>query len=182
MKCIWRNVKMLPERSNELNYDAVILEVHEFMLALPSTWWQNRPSDTPMRTIKTILHNMAKVKGNAILQHLNQIPTHSELHTYLIRILKVEILKKKFYNNAQIQNKRYFFIEFPKGWLCFRNWCLPQRAKEIASKRISHQTHDTVSQIFKLISDRDTKQQGLQKLYDFKVCFQKIFQLIIEAP
>lgn len=80
---------MLPERSNELNYDAVILEVHEFMLALPSTWWQNRPSDTPMRTIKTILHNMAKVKGNAILQHLNQIPTHSELHTYLIRILKV---------------------------------------------------------------------------------------------
>jgi len=102
---------MLPERSNELNYDAVILEVHEFMLALPSTWWQNRPSDTPMRTIKTILHNMAKVKGNAILQHLNQIPTHSELHTYLIRILKVEILKKNVYNNAQIQNKRYFFIE-----------------------------------------------------------------------
>ncbi|KMZ03264.1 protein mini spindles isoform X3 [Drosophila simulans] len=146
MKCIWRNVKMLPERSNELNYDAVILEVHEFMLALPSTWWQNRPSDTPMRTIKTILHNMAKVKGNAILQHLNQIPTHSELHTYLIRILK----------------------NFQKDGSAAGIGASPQRAKEIASKRISHQTHDTVSQIFKLISDRDTKQQGLQKLYDFK--------------
>nr|CAB55772.1 microtubule associated protein [Drosophila melanogaster] len=146
MKCIWRNVKMLPERSNELNYDAVILEVHEFMLALPSTWWQNRPSDTPMRTIKTILHNMAKVKGNAILQHLNQIPTHSELHTYLIRILK----------------------NFQKDGSASGIGASPQRAKEIASKRISHQTHDTVSQIFKLISDRDTKQQGLQKLYDFK--------------
>ncbi|KPU75563.1 uncharacterized protein Dana_GF11924, isoform G [Drosophila ananassae] len=146
MKCIWRNVKMLPERSNELNYDAVILEVHEFMLALPSTWWQNRPSDTPMRTIKTILHNMAKVKGNAILQHLNQIPTHSELHTYLIRILK----------------------NFQKDGSVTASGASPQRAKEIASKRISHQTHDTVSQIFKLISDRDTKQQGLQKLYDFK--------------
>uniref|UniRef100_B3P0X8 GG16976 n=1 Tax=Drosophila erecta TaxID=7220 RepID=B3P0X8_DROER len=146
MKCIWRNVKMLPERSNELNYDAVILEVHEFMLALPSTWWQNRPSDTPMRTIKTILHNMAKVKGNAILQHLNQIPTHSELHTYLIRILK----------------------NFQKDGSAAGIAASPQRAKEIASKRISHQTHDTVSQIFKLISDKDTKQQGLQKLYDFK--------------
>lgn len=89
MKCIWRNVKALPERSNELNYDAVILEVHEFMLALPSSWWQTRPSDTPMRTVKTIIHNMAKIKGNAILQHLNQIPTHSELHAYLIKILKV---------------------------------------------------------------------------------------------
>lgn len=89
MKCIWRNVKTLPERSNELNYDAVMLEVHEFMLALPSSWWQTRPSDTPLRTVKTIIHNMAKVKGNAILQHLNQIPTHSELHAYLIKILKV---------------------------------------------------------------------------------------------
>ncbi|XP_033245413.1 protein mini spindles isoform X4 [Drosophila miranda] len=146
MKCIWRNVKMLPERSNELNYDDVILEAHEFMLALPSTWWQNRPSDTPLRTVKTIVHNMAKVKGNAILQHLNQIPTHSELHTYLIRILK----------------------NFQKDGSSVGTGASPQRAKEIASKRISHQTHDTVSQIFKLISDRDTKQQGLQKLYDFK--------------
>ncbi|XP_020818600.1 protein mini spindles isoform X1 [Drosophila serrata] len=146
MKCIWRNVKMLAERSNELNYDAVILEVHEFMLALPSTWWQNRPSDTPMRTIKTILHNMAKVKGNAILQHLNQIPTHSELHTYLIRILK----------------------NFQKDGALAGIAASPQKAKEVAAKRISHQTHDTVSQIFKLISDKDTKQQGLQKLYDFK--------------
>lgn len=49
----------------------------------------------------------------------------------------------------------------------------PQRqqyhSKDVDGKRISHQTHDTVSQIFKLISDKDTKQQGLQKLFDFKV-------------
>ncbi|XP_034486256.1 protein mini spindles isoform X2 [Drosophila innubila] len=150
MKCIWRNIKMLPERTNELNYDAVILEVHEFMLALPSSWWENRPTDTPLRTIKTIIHNMAKVKGNAILQHLNQIPTHSELHKYLIRILK----------------------NFQKDGTVSGTGVSPQRqqftAKDMASKRISHQTHDTVSQIFKLISDKDTKQQGLQKLYDFK--------------
>ncbi|KRF82972.1 protein mini spindles isoform X3 [Drosophila virilis] len=150
MKCIWRNIKMLPERSNELNYDAVILEVHEFMLALPSTWWQNRPSDTPLRTVKTIIHNMAKVKGNAILQHLNQIPTHSELHTYLIRILK-NFQKDSAVSGTGVSPQRQQFS-----------------AKDIGGKRISHQTHDTVSQIFKLISDKDTKQQGLQKLYDFK--------------
>ncbi|XP_017847656.1 protein mini spindles isoform X3 [Drosophila busckii] len=150
MKCIWRNIKMLPERTNELNYDVVMMEVHEFMLALPSSWWQNRPSDTPLRTVKTIIHNMAKVKGNAILQHLNQIPAHSELHTYLIRILK----------------------NFQKDGTVPGTSGSPQRqlfpAKDMGSKRISHQTHDTVTQIFKLISDKDTKQQGLQKLYDFK--------------
>lgn len=89
MKCLWRNVKVMPERSNELDYDAVLYEVHEFMLALPSAWWQQRPSDTPLRTVKTIIHNMAKIKGSSILQHLNKIPKHSELHAYLIRILKV---------------------------------------------------------------------------------------------
>ncbi|XP_023178563.2 protein mini spindles isoform X3 [Drosophila hydei] len=151
MKCIWRNIKMLPERTNELNYDAVILEVHEFMLALPSTWWQNRPSDTPLRTVKTIIHNMAKVKGNAILQHLNQIPTHSELHTYLIRILKNFQKDGTVSGGAGVSPQRQ---QFP--------------SKDVDGKRISHQTHDTVSQIFKLISDKDTKQQGLQKLFDFK--------------
>ena len=89
MKCIWRNVKMMPERSNELDYDAVLCEIHEFMLALPSVWWHQRPSDTPLRTIKTITHNMAKLKGNDILQHISNIPPQSELRAYLIRILKV---------------------------------------------------------------------------------------------
>ncbi|KRG01671.1 protein mini spindles isoform X3 [Drosophila mojavensis] len=151
MKCIWRNIKMLPERTNELNYDAVILEVHEFMLALPSTWWQNRPSDTPLRTVKTIIHNMAKVKGNGILQHLNQIPTHSELHTYLIRILKNFQKDGTVSGGAGVSPQRQQY-----------------HSKDVDGKRISHQTHDTVSQIFKLISDKDTKQQGLQKLFDFK--------------
>uniref|UniRef100_A0A182SXJ2 TOG domain-containing protein n=1 Tax=Anopheles maculatus TaxID=74869 RepID=A0A182SXJ2_9DIPT len=88
MKCIWRNVKVIPDRLPELDYEAVLLEVHEFMLALPSTWWQSRPSDMPLRTVKTIIHNMTKIKGNAILQHLNTIPTRSELHSYVLRILK----------------------------------------------------------------------------------------------
>uniref|UniRef100_A0A2M4ALN7 Putative microtubule associated protein n=1 Tax=Anopheles triannulatus TaxID=58253 RepID=A0A2M4ALN7_9DIPT len=88
MKCIWRNVKMIPDRVAELDYEPVLLEVHEFMLLLPHSWWQGRPSDMPLRTVKTIVHNLTKIKGNSILQHLNTIPTHSELHSYVLRILK----------------------------------------------------------------------------------------------
>ncbi|XP_053677299.1 protein mini spindles [Anopheles nili] len=88
MKCIWRNVKVIPDRLAELDYEVVLLEVHDFMLTLPSTWWQTRPTDMPLRTVKTIIHNMTKIKGNAILQHLNTIPTRSELHSYVLRILK----------------------------------------------------------------------------------------------
>lgn len=79
---------MMPDRSNEMDYDAVLYETHQFLVALPPHWWQQRPSDTPLRTIRTIIHHMAKIKGSAILHHLNKIPNHSELHSYLIRILK----------------------------------------------------------------------------------------------
>lgn len=34
--------------------------------------------------------------------------------------------------------------------------------------RLSKQTHDTVSSIFNMISDKETSQLGLQKLYEFK--------------
>lgn len=89
MKCIWRNVKVMPEKSNELDYDSVLYEVHDFMATLPAAWWQQRHADTPYRTVKTIVHNMVQIKGTAILQHLNKIPTHSELYAYLIKALKV---------------------------------------------------------------------------------------------
>lgn len=32
---------------------------------------------------------MAKIKGPSILDHLKEIPVQSELHTYLLKVLKV---------------------------------------------------------------------------------------------
>lgn len=89
MKCIWRNVKVMPEKANELDCANILHEIHEFMQALPSIWWAQRPVDTPLRTVKTIIHNMAKLKGKGILQHLSGIPPQSELNGYLLRVLKV---------------------------------------------------------------------------------------------
>lgn len=45
------------------------------------------------RTVKTIIHNMTKLKGNDILHHLQDIPPQSELYTYLVRVLKVAYLQ-----------------------------------------------------------------------------------------
>lgn len=140
MKCIWRNVKLMPERVNELDYELVLMEIHEFMLQLPTSWWQQRPSDTPNRTIKTIIHNMTKIKGNAILQHLNNIPKHSELNSYVLRILK----------NLQKENDG----AEPA----------PAQTQRSQKDRLSRNTHDQISSIFKLISEKETAQQGILKV------------------
>lgn len=109
MKCIWRNVKVMPDKSDDIDYELVLLEIHGFMSALPQVWWNNRPSDTPIRfvctifaqpsalhfdlsihrTVKTIIHNMAKLKGRDILLHAGKIPQNSELYLYLLKALKV---------------------------------------------------------------------------------------------
>lgn len=156
MKCIWRNVKVIPDRLPDLDYDAVLLEVHEFMLALPSVWWQQRPSDTPLRTVKTIIHNMTKIKGNAILQHLNKIPSHSELNTYILRILKN--LNKETSANAANQHASAVANSNSEN----------NNTHHRSGNRPVHETHEEVSNIFKLISNTETSQEGLARLHDFK--------------
>lgn len=90
MKCVWRNVKMMNERSAELDCSAMLREVHEFLVALPPCWWQQRPSDTPLRTIRTVIHNMVKIRNTAIFDDLpDDIPLNSELRSYVTRIVKV---------------------------------------------------------------------------------------------
>jgi hypothetical protein len=62
-----------------------------FLQDFPSASWKKRPSDTPVRTIKTILHCMTKIKGNRILLHLSRIDNlnESELQSYLMKLIKV---------------------------------------------------------------------------------------------
>lgn len=39
----------------------------------------------------------------------------------------------------------------------------------IKDRQISKQTHESMSQIFKLISDKETSKEGVARLYEFKV-------------
>lgn len=61
-------VRMLPNISNELNIDKILLDAHLFMRAFPCHTWKDRPSDQPLRTIKTVLHSLAKQKGNKVIE------------------------------------------------------------------------------------------------------------------
>ena len=57
---------MLPDIMPSMNIDKVIGELHKFFRAFPSHSWKKRTSDTPLRTIKTILHTMAKIQGEEV--------------------------------------------------------------------------------------------------------------------
>lgn len=142
MKCIWRNVKVLPDRVEELNFESVLIEINDFLVTLPSSWWLSRPVDTPLRTVRTIIHNMTRIKGSGILVHVTNINSCNELHHYVLKVLKKE-------NLVSIDTNTY----------------TKESNKE---KRLSRGVQDQVTAIFKLISERETSQEGLIKLYELK--------------
>ncbi|XP_070200256.1 cytoskeleton-associated protein 5-like isoform X2 [Littorina saxatilis] len=148
MKCLWKMVRMLPNITNELNIDKVLLDAHQFMRAFPSSTWKERPSDQPLRTIKTILHSLAKQKGNKILSHTGLIDSNSEVEAYLHKVLKDGVGGNNARNDEMSENAR--------------------QGSSSKSKRLSKSTHDMLVEIFKKIGSKENTKEGLNDLYDFK--------------
>jgi len=141
---------MLPDIINDLNLDRILLDLHVFMKAFPSSMWKLRSTDTPLRTVKTLLHTLTKLKGPKILKHLGQIenPSESEVESFIHKVLKMA--PKNNQNNDMQQNQ---------------GAATPMR--ESKSKRKT--SHDTLTEVFKKIGSKTETNEGLNELYDFKL-------------
>ncbi|XP_071559595.1 protein mini spindles-like isoform X2 [Temnothorax nylanderi] len=150
MKCLWKIVKTMSNWAADLDYDTILLEVHRFLKDYPTTWWKKRKSDTPLRTIKTVLHSMTRVKGSSILNHLTLInnTNESELQAYLIRLI-ASLKPDEINATAKVT---------PKSNNVGR-----------APKHLSKSTRQQLAEIFKKIGSKEHMQEGLVQLYDFKV-------------
>lgn len=144
MKCLWRVIKIMPNCSEEIDYDSVLLEVHIFFKDFPSTWWKTKSMDTPLRTVKTILHSMAKMKGGQLMLHLGKIPNtnDSELETYILRLLK----SMKVEQVKQVPLKT---------------------EKTEPRKTLTRSVHTMLTEIFQKIGIKEESKEGFNLLYDF---------------
>ncbi|XP_026670191.1 protein mini spindles isoform X2 [Ceratina calcarata] len=140
MKCLWKVVKTIPDWAADLDYDTILLEVHRFLKDYPTVWWKKRKSDTPLRTIKTILHSMTRVKGSTILSHLTRInnTNESELHSYLMRLITT-------FKPDEINSNSRSAVKSNS----------PGKPQEHLSKF----THQQLSEIFKKIGSKDHTQE-----------------------
>ncbi|XP_045137048.1 cytoskeleton-associated protein 5-like isoform X2 [Portunus trituberculatus] len=157
MKCNWKAIRILPSRTNDLDLDQILLDIHNFLVAYPVSTWSERPSDTPLRTIKTVIYTLSKAYGHSILGHFSKIENAqgSELHKYLTKSLK----KPKTEDDggvgdsnrlaaAQVSNESGDSVKSPK--------------------RLSKSEHNILSEIFRKIGSKENTKEGLIQLYDFK--------------
>lgn len=157
MKCNWKVIRILPSRTSDLDLDQILLDVHNFLMAYPLSSWADRPSDTPLRTIKTVIHTLCKTYGTTILSHFSKIENAhgSELHKYLSKTLKKP--KTDDDGGAGDSNR-----------LAAAQVTTDSQDSVKSPKRLSKTAHNTLSEIFRKIGSKENTKEGLIQLYDFK--------------
>uniref|UniRef100_A0A8C3HP73 Cytoskeleton associated protein 5 n=1 Tax=Chrysemys picta bellii TaxID=8478 RepID=A0A8C3HP73_CHRPI len=148
MKCLWRMVRLLPETINSINLDRILLDIHIFMKVFPKEKLKQCKSEFPIRTLKTLLHTLCKLKGPKILDHLTMIENknESELEAHLCRVMK--------HSMDQIGSKTD--KETEKG------------ASRIDEKSSKAKVNDFLAEIFKKIGSKENTKEGLAELYEYK--------------
>ncbi|QQP52545.1 Cytoskeleton associated protein 5 [Caligus rogercresseyi] len=133
----------------ELQIDVLLAELHEFLKAYPQSYWKMQDTDTHLRTVKTIVHMLAKSKGPDIMNYLGKIqdPENSDLLPYLQKIMHSvsaggEDGRKTGSNGSHSSSGKH--------------------------SRFSKTDHETLAEIFKKIGQKDLTKQGLEELYNFK--------------
>ncbi|XP_055456684.1 cytoskeleton-associated protein 5 [Psammomys obesus] len=148
MKCLWRMVRLLPDTINSINLDRILLDIHIFMKVFPKEKLKQCKSEFPIRTLKTLLHTLCKLKGPKILDHLTMIDNknESELEAHLCRMMK----------HSMEQSGSKCEKETEKG------------ASRIDEKSSKAKVNDFLAEIFKKIGSKENTKEGLAELYEYK--------------
>ncbi|XP_073397742.1 cytoskeleton-associated protein 5 isoform X2 [Dendrobates tinctorius] len=147
MKCLWRMIRLLPEAINNINLDRILLDIHNFMRVLPKEKLKQHKSELPMRTLKTLLHSLCKLKGLKIMDHLSMIENkhESELEAHLLRVMKHSM------DGTGSKSDK----ETEKG---------ASRTEKVSKANVS----DFLAEIFKKIGSKENTKEGLAELYEYK--------------
>ncbi|XP_044126163.1 cytoskeleton-associated protein 5 isoform X1 [Bufo gargarizans] len=148
MKCLWRMIRLIPEAINNINLDRILLDIHNFMRVLPKEKLKQHKGELPMRTLKTLLHTLCKLKGPKIMDHLSMIENkhESELEAHLLRVMKHSM------DGTSSKSDK----ETEKG---------ASRTEEKVSKA---NVSDFLAEIFKKIGSKENTKEGLAELYEYK--------------
>lgn len=158
MKCFWKTLKMIRSwEVNSVDYDSVLHKIDLFYKAYPNSYWRNSDiSDTPNKTVKTLVHSLVKLRGGAITNHLTKIPNvqDSDLYLYLLKVLQQLKLEEKKDPPADNMN----------------GTVLTSVAANSAAnaRRLSRNVHDELSMILKKIGNKQHNQHALEQLYELR--------------
>ncbi|CAK9290228.1 unnamed protein product, partial [Gordionus sp. m RMFG-2023] len=188
MKCVWKGTKLVARTIEVLDCGAVLKECNAFMTCFPNAFWKGGHNskgplnETPIRTIKTLVHSLTLCKGKAILDCIDYgnvgSSDYSELTSYISRVLRstnaagvnnvngISNLSSNNINKSYAsdgQNVTLDGIDNPAS----RDDQKPRQL--VAVSQLAKSDQDRLAAIFVRIGDRETSRAGLEALYDFRL-------------
>ncbi|CAF4840338.1 unnamed protein product [Pieris macdunnoughi] len=160
LKCFWKTLKMIPSWDiNSIDCDTVLYKIHLFYKAFPNSYWKKNAqvtSDTPYRTVKTLVHTLVKTKGASIMNHLTLIPDihESDLYPYLHKILKQQQIKMEDKKESDVNGLQSLGVNVGNSAL--------------TAGRLPRSVHEELGLILKRIGSKDTNKEALSQLYDLR--------------
>ncbi|XP_065835694.1 cytoskeleton-associated protein 5-like isoform X2 [Oscarella lobularis] len=152
MKCTWRLTKILDKGTADVDVSHVLLDCHSFLSRHPPSAWASHREDTPLRTVKTLLHILVNRKSDAILDCLGLIPNATETDVYRYITRELEKHSRKIAPTA-VEKVSASASDSP----------LQQRRKDT----ITPASNQKLSEIFARISSPENEKEGLDELHDF---------------
>jgi len=150
MKCIWKVIRGLQSWLDSMDVSLLLADLHSFLMDYPGSYWKKQSDDTPMRTVKTVIHTLVKYQGEGILSCLGRIQDQqkSELVPYIRKLLTSGVAAENGHNGAGGRSGS---------------------AEKKKMPRFTKSDHEALVEIFKKIGQKDLTKVGLQELYNFKV-------------
>ena len=175
IKCLIKQTKHLSASIESVNLEGILSGIHTFLCSLDSGKIRQRLSedDKPLRMVKTILHELCKLKGKDIYKYLLNIPRYAEggkkpqLIFFYIDLYCVSTLRSNK-DEQQQQNvgasSASASASAGKVGGMSSNTTTPSK---IDTRSLSDIKAD-LAQIFKKIGDKASSKQGLEELYRFQ--------------
>ena len=94
MKCLWKITKQMHVRHADLDINVLLQAIHRFFTSISPIEWKSRAAeklpfeDMPLRTVKTILHELTLAVGPRVLDEAKaSLPKTSFVTSYLMNMV-----------------------------------------------------------------------------------------------
>ncbi|KAI5081631.1 hypothetical protein GOP47_0001374 [Adiantum capillus-veneris] len=158
VKCLIKLTKVLNATIYEVDLDRLLQSIHEYLQDLGMEEIRRRAGadDKPLRMVKTVLHELVKLRGTAIKGHLSMVPIDIDPQPIILA-----------YIDLNLQTLAAARMLTPSGTAGQAHWS--DSSQNGGSSPAHHsneaQLKQELASVFKKIGDKQTCTIGLYELY-----------------
>ncbi|KAL4563558.1 hypothetical protein LXL04_027601 [Taraxacum kok-saghyz] len=163
VKCLIKLTKVLQNTIYEVDLDRILQSIHVYLQDLGMEEIRRRAGadDKPLRMVKTVLHELVKLRGTAIKGHLSMVPIDMEPQPIILA-----------YIDLNLQTLAAAKMLTPSGPVGQTHWgdSMANNPTHSADAQLKQE----LSAIFKKIGDKQTCTIGLYELYRITQLYPKV--------